>query len=567
VAVGAAASAAVGEWPAALVVLLLMRVAAAVEAFTGTTGREAIRALAALAPDTARVVDAVREREVPLSAVLPGDVVSVRPGERIPVDGEVVEGWARVDRSAVTGEALPHEARTGARVFAASLVHGGALRVRVTAPASESVFARMLRSVEAAEADRPAVHRAADRAAAWMLPVVLGTAILSFALTGRVTAAASVLVVACSCSLALAAPLAVTAAVAAGARRGVLVRGGRALEALARVDAVLVDKTGTLTAGRPRVTRVAALGGWTEAEVLGLAAAAERDSEHPLAQAVRDAARERGVTPHACDAFHALPGRGVRASVGGAEVTVGSAWLVPGVAAQAIEEVEREGAAAVLVARDGEPVGVIGMADAVRDEVPAALAELDALGMQFVEIVTGDASPAAAALAESLGVGVQAGLLPEEKLALVRSYQAQGYTVAMVGDGVNDAPALASAHVGVAMGSRASALAAESAGVVLLRDDWRLVPEAVRMARRAVRIIHLNLAGVLVYNAVGITLAAAGLISPVTAAALHLLPDLWVLGTSSMLLRGVGPAPPRAGLPHGRFRRSAPAVPAALHTP
>jgi Cu+-exporting ATPase len=571
VAIGAAASAAVGEWPAALVVLLLMRVAAAVEAFTGTAGREAIRALAALAPDAARVVDEDGDRQVPLAAVRTGDVVSVRPGERIPVDGEVVEGWARVDRSAVTGEALPQEARAGAQVFAASLVHGGALRIRVTAAVSDSVFARMLRSVETAEGDRPAVHRAADRAAAWMLPVVVAAAILSFAFTGRVTAAASVLVVACSCSIALAAPLAVTAAVAAGARRGVLVRGGRALEALARVNAVLVDKTGTLTAGQPRVTCVTPLAGWSENEVLGLAAAAERDSEHPLGEAVRTAARERGVAVHACDAFQALPGRGVKARVGGAEVTVGNAWLAGPAAAPAVEEIERTGATAVLVACEGTAVGVIGIRDEVRDEVPAALAELDALGMEFVEIVTGDASPAAAVLADSLGVECQAGLLPEEKRALVRSYQAQGYTVAMVGDGVNDAPALACAHVGIAMGTRASALASERAGVVLLRDDWRLVPQAVRLARRAVRVIHLNLAVVLAYNAVGISLAAAGFISPVAAAALHLLPDLWVLGTSSLLLRGAGPAPASAGTaPHGlrrgRFRRSAPAMPAALRT-
>jgi Cd2+/Zn2+-exporting ATPase/Cu+-exporting ATPase len=562
VGVGAAASAAVGEWPAALMVLLLMRVAAAVEAFTARSGREAIRALAALAPDTARVVDATGERDVPLAAVRAGDVVSVRPGERIPVDGEVVTGRALVDRSAVTGEVIPAETRPGAHVFAASIVHGGALRLRASGSAAESTFARMLRAVQGAEADRPDVHRVADRAAAWMLPVVVAAAIVSFLVTGRVTAAASVLVAACSCSIALAVPLAVTAAIAAGARRGVLVRGGRALEALARVDAILVDRTGTLTVGRPRVTRVTPLAGRTEDEVLELAAAAERDSEHPLAEAIRTAARARGLAPHAPSGFEALPGRGVRARVDGAEVRVGGASLVPGVAASALEEVERDGATAVLVARGGEPVGVIGVTDAARPEVPAALAELDALGMEFVEVVTGDASPAAGALAASLGLEHRGGILPEGKRSIVRAYQAQGFTVAMIGDGVNDAPALACAHVGIAMGPRASALAAETAGVVLMQDDWRLVPEAVRLARRARRVIHLNLAVVVAYNAVGITLAAAGLLSPVAAAALHLLPDLWVLATSSLLLRGVGPgraatAPARRALRglHGRPSR------------
>lgn len=536
--VGVLAALAVGQWATAAVVVFFMRVGDYAEGFTTERGRRALRDLAALAPQTARVERDGAEVVVPLAAVSPGEVVIVRPGERIPTDGEVVGGRATVDQAAITGESMPVDVGPGVQVYAATVATLGALRVRATAIGADTTFGRVIALVEEAEAHRADVQRLADRFAAWFLPVVGTIAALTFLLRRDPLATAAVLVVACSCSLALATPIAMLASVGAAARRGLLIKGGKYLEVLARADVLLIDKTGTLTLGKPQLTDIVPLNGLSDDDALGLAATVERYSEHPLAEAVRLAARERGLPPGEPEEFVAIPGEGVRARVGGAVTTLGNARLVPGAAAlPAVAALEGAGKTTLLLARDGEPVAVLAAADTVRPEVPAALVALRALGLKEIELLTGDNERVASALAAQLGIRYRAQLLPEDKIAIVRAYQARGHTVVMVGDGVNDAPALAQADVGVAMGGAGTAVAVEAAHLALLRDDWALVPDAFRIARRTMRTVRLNLAFTAVYNLVGLSLAAFGVLPPIAAAAAQSLPDLGILANSSRLLR------------------------------
>jgi P-type Cu+ transporter len=549
VSLGALAALLVGEWVTAVVVVVFMRVAEHVESFTASRGRSALRDLSALAPPQARVERGGAEVQVPVAEVRAGEVVVVRPGERIPVDGEVVGGHAAVDQAAITGEGLPVEAEPGTGVFAATLVHGGVLRIRAERVGADSTFGRVVRMVEEGEAHRAEVQRLADRFAVWYLPVVVAIALLTWLVRGDVLAMAAVLVVACSCAFALATPVAMIASIASGARQGLLVKGGRYLEALARADVLLLDKTGTLTLGRPRITDIVTLGGALEDEVLALAAAAERHSEHPLAEAVRAAAEERGLPAPASDDFEALPGLGVRARVAGATVEVGNRRLIAdvgadidgGAAAAALARLQGEGKSTLLVARDGVPLAVLGAADTLRPEVPAALAEARTLGIRHVEILSGDNASATRALADALGVAYRAELLPEEKIRIVEEYRALGHVVVMVGDGVNDALALRRADVGIAMGAAGTDVALEAAHLALMRDDWMLVPRALRIAKRTMGVVRLNIVYTVVYNVVGVSLAALGILPPILAAAGHSLPDLAILANSSRLLRQDAP--------------------------
>ncbi|MDQ7801356.1 MAG: cation-translocating P-type ATPase [Armatimonadota bacterium] len=533
--VGLVAAAAVGEWAAAAVVVFFMRVGEFVERFTTERAREAVAHLARLSPHTARVERDGAEVVVPADAVQAGEVVVVRPGEAVPVDGRVVEGTATVDQAAITGEPMPVDVHPGSEVFAASVVRAGYLRIRATAVGPQSTFGRVVRMVQEAERDRGPVQLAADRFSSWYLPVVAGVALLTFLLRKDLLAAAAVLVVACSCSFALATPVAVLASVGAAARRGVLVKGGRYLELLARADVVLVDKTGTLTVGRPEVVDVVALDGRRPDEVLALAASAEWYSEHPLGEAVRRAAQARQLDVIPPETFEALPGVGVRARVSGRQVTVGKPERTApdGPAGQ----LEQQGRTVVLVTVDGRAAGLLALADRPRPGVAQSLQQLAALGVKRVELLTGDSEAAARELAERLGIAWRARLLPEDKIEVVRRYQEEGHVVVMVGDGVNDAPALAQAHVGVAMGSAGTAVAAEAAHVVLLREDWSLVPQLFRLARRFMGTVWLNLLFTAAYNVAGLSLAAAGVLSPPLAAAAQSLPDVFILGNSSRLLR------------------------------
>lgn len=535
--VGAIAALAVGEWATAVVVVFFMRVGDYVERFTSERARRAVKNLTALAPQTARVERDGGEQTVPIGEVSLGTIVIVRPGERIPVDGEVVDGYATVDQATITGESLPVDVRPGTRVFATTIASLGSLRVCATRVGADTTFGRVIRLVEEAETHRGDVQRLADKFSAYYLPVVVTIAALTFIFRQDALATAAVLVVACSCSFALATPIAMLASIGAGAKRGLLIKGGRYLETLARADVLLVDKTGTLTLGQPQITDIRPLNGVAPAELLRLAATAERDSEHPLAEAVRQAARAQGVAMGAPAHFAAVPGQGVRAEVDGHIIQVGSPRLLASQAGAVGVDLEAQGKTLLLVMRDDVPVGVLAAADTPRPEVPAALAAARRQGIRHIELLTGDNERTAAILAAQIGIGYRANLLPEEKIAVVKEYQARGHTVVMVGDGVNDAPALAQADIGIAMGAAGTDIAMEAAHVVLMRDDWMRVPEVLRIARRTMGVVRLNIGLTAVYNLAGLTLAALGFLPPILAAAAQSIPDLGILANSSRLLR------------------------------
>ncbi len=535
---GVIAALVVGQWATAVVVVFFMRVGDYTERFTTERARRAVKDLTALAPQIARVARGSQEVEVPIAEVQVGDTVIVRPGEKIPVDGDVLDGQATIDQAAITGESMPVEAGPGASVYAATVARLGHLRVRTTHIGADTTFGHVIKLVEEAEAHRAEVQRIADKFSAYYLPIVACIATLTFLISRNPLSTAAVLLVACSCSFALATPIAMLASIGAGAKRGLLIKGGKYLELLARADVLLIDKTGTLTLGKPQVTDVIALNGLPDSEILALAASAERYSEHPLADAVRAAARERDLLLSEPHDFEAIPGMGVRASVKGSRVTVGNRRMIPEtVALSGATELEAQGKTLLFIARDGEPVGVLAAADTLRPEVPSALADVRTLGVRQIELLTGDNERTAAALAERLGVRYRASLLPEDKIRIVKEYQAQGHTVVMVGDGVNDAPALAQADVGIAMGAAGTDVAIEAAHVALMREDWTLVPDVFRIAHRTMRIVKMNLIFTTLYNVVGLSLAAFGFLPPILAAAAQSLPDLGILGNSSRLLR------------------------------
>ncbi len=532
--IGALAALLVGAWPTAAVVVFFMRVGDFVERFTTEQARSALRGLSRLMPRTARVERAGDLVEVPAEAVQPGEVVLVRPGERVPVDGEVLEGMATLDTSALTGESMPTEVGPGNAVLAASLVRQGYLRLKVARTGAATTFGRILHLVETAEANRSTTERLADRFSAYYLPVVATVALGTYLLRGDVMATVAVLVVACSCAFALATPVAVLAAVGAAARQGIVIKGGRYLEALARADVVLIDKTGTLTLGRPRLTDLVPLDGRSPDALLALAVAAEYASEHPLAEAIREAARTRGLPLRRPDEARPLPGIGIEARLDGHRVR-----LQRFSASDAFPEAVRlaaEGKTLILMEVDGRPAALLAAADTERPGLRASLDALRSLGIRHLELLTGDHPRAAEPLAHRLDLRCRAGLLPDDKIRIVREYQARGHTVVMIGDGVNDAPALMQADVGIAMGSGTD-VALETAAIVLLRDDWHQLPALFRLARRTRRTIAVNLGFTALYNLIGLTLAALGYLPPVLAAAAQSLPDLGILGNSARLLR------------------------------
>lgn len=577
--VGVIAAILVGEWATAAVIVFLMRAGDYAERFTTERARRAVKDLTTMAPQTARIERDGQEIQVDVAAVQVGDIVVVRPGEKIPVDGQVVTGHATIDQSAITGESMPVDATTGSKVFAVTIANLGSLRVQATHVGSDTTFGRVIKLVEMAEAHRGDVQRMADKFSAYYLPIVAAIAALTFLIRRDPLATAAVLVVACSCSFALATPIAMLASIGAGARRGLLIKGGKYLETLNRADTLLIDKTGTLTMGKPQITHVIAANGnqasWERVSleegeplpaphlaVLELAASAEHYSEHPVAEAVRQAARERSLHQYQPADFVTLPGMGIQARINGNLISVGNRRMLAelvreqdapaadftGTLNAQADWLEAQGKTVLFVAQDGSLAGLLAAADTLRPEVPQAISALMELGIQQVELLTGDNQKTAVALVESLTTYRQNGkalpklryradLLPEDKIAIVKEYQAAGHIVIMVGDGVNDAPALAQADVGVAMGAAGTDIAIEAAHIALMREDWELVPEVLRIAKRTMRVVKMNIAFTAVYNLLGLSLAAMGFLPPIFAAAAQSIPDLGILANSSRLLR------------------------------
>jgi Cu+-exporting ATPase len=550
---GVIAAIAVGQWATAAVVAFFMRVGDYVESFTTEQARKAVKDLTALAPQTARLVKDGIEIEVPVEQVQVGEIVIIRPGEQIPVDGEVTAGQATIDQATITGESMPIEAGPGTRVYAATIATLGSLRVRATHVGSDSTYGRVIKMVEEAEGNRGDIQRLADKFSAYYLPVVMGIALLTFLIRRDPLATAAVLVVACSCAFALATPIAMLASVGAGAKKGVLIKGGKYLEILPNADVLLIDKTGTLTLGKPSITDILPFGNEhsnggssnqveAQSRMLALAASAERYSEHPLAEAIRQAASLRAIPLTELDNFESLPGMGIKASLNGDTIAVGNRKLIEEITGQAVEaaeisQLEAQGKSLLYIARNWYVLGVMAAADELRPEVPQALQATRSLGVKHIELLTGDNQESAATLANELGVPFRAELLPEDKIGVVKKYQADGHVVIMVGDGINDAPALAQADVGIAMGAAGHGVAMEAAHVILMREDWSLIPQVLNIAQRTTRVVKGNILFTLVYNFVGLSLAALGYLPPIFAAAAQSIPDLAILANSSRLLR------------------------------
>jgi Cd2+/Zn2+-exporting ATPase/Cu+-exporting ATPase len=535
---------AIRDYSAAALIVFFMRLADFLDTFTTSKSRQAIKHLIQLSPETARVEKNGEVVEVDIDVVKLGDVVSVKPGERIPVDGVVISGHSSVNQASITGESLPVEKIEGDDVFAATINERGILRIRTERVGADTTFGRIIKLVEEAEAAKAPVQKFADRVTAYYIPVVLVLAGITYLIGRDPVATVAVLVVACSCAIAMATPVAVLASVGSAARSGVLIKGGLALEALARVDTVVMDKTGTITFGKPMVTDVISLNGLPEEEILRIAASIERYSEHPLAAAIIERAGKKCLIAEPPEHFEAVAGEGIITRWNGRNLSLGNRKLMEsrgvafsGAALEQAVALESAGKTTILLAEETRPLGLIAVADTLREEVPRALAALKKLGISNLLLLTGDNRRVASALAETLGVDYEAELLPEHKIQKVKELQVVGHRVAMVGDGINDAPALAQADVGIAMGAAGTDIAIEAAQVALMRDDWRLVPEAIRIGRRTFATIQQNLAFALLYNVVGVGLAAIGWLPPVWSAAAQSLPDVVIMLNSSRLLK------------------------------
>ncbi len=535
---GVAASLLIGEWPTAGVLVFMMYIGNYVESFTADRSRKAIKSLTVLIPETARVERDGVEINTPIAQVVVGDIVVVRPGEKLSVDGKVISGSATVDQAALTGESMPAEVGPGNHVYAATLLIAGSVRLEATHTGRETAFGKVVHLVEEAESQKGSIQKFADKFSGYYLPVVSGIALLTLVFSRDVNAAVAVLAVACSCSIALATPIAMMASIGAAAKQGMMIKGGIVLETLARVDTLLIDKTGTLTMGKPKLVDIVPLNGSNENEILRFAASAERYSEHPLATALKVGAHEKGIQLLNPQDFQNQVGIGLTASVEGHLIRVGGSKVLNGTPKPEIVAIlEAQGRTILFVFCDEKLIGVLGAADTMREDVLPAMERLKELGIQNIEILTGDNAFSAGEIAKALGVKYRADLLPEDKIRIVKEYQKQGSKVVMIGDGINDAPALAQAEVGIALASSGSDIALEAADIAILREDWLLVPEALAIAKRTMRVVRGNLLFSGAYNLIGITLAAFGFLPPALAATMQIIPDLGILGNSSRLLR------------------------------
>ncbi len=545
---------------AAAVILVLVLVGQVMELAARERTGDAIRALLDLAPKTARRLKEGAEEDVPLDEVASGDILRVRPGESVPVDGVVTEGRSSVDESMITGEPVPVEKTQGEPVTGGTLNKTGSFLMRAESVGSETTLSRIVEMVSKAQRSRAPIQAMADRVAAWFVPAVVAVAVLAFlawvvfgpspALSYAFVAAVSVLIIACPCALGLATPMSIMVATGRGAQAGVLIRDAEALERFSKVGVLVVDKTGTLTEGRPTLTDAEPAEGMDKTELLAFAAALERGSEHPLAEAITAGARDAGAPEREASDFEAVTGKGVTGRIGGQRALLGNAALMAdegvdlGPLKDRASALQREGKTAMFVAVDGRAAGLVAVADRVKDSTPEAIRALHDAGLRIV-MATGDAKATAEAVARELNIDeVHAEVSPEDKHALIEKLRREGLSVAMAGDGVNDAPALAAADVGIAMGTGAD-VAMESAGITLVKGDLGGIVRARHLAEATMRNIRQNLFFAFVYNTAGVPLAAGILypffgilLSPIVAAAAMSLSSVSVIG-NALRLRGV----------------------------
>ncbi|MFW5933856.1 MAG: heavy metal translocating P-type ATPase [Actinomycetota bacterium] len=548
----------IGEYWEAAAVTFLFAIGHALETATLNRTRAALAELVAVAPDVAIVLRDGDQVELPAAEVATGELVLVKNGGKVPVDGEVVAGIGALDEASITGESIPVEKAPGDQVFAGTIASSGFLQIRATGVGSDTTLARIIHRVEEAQDAKARTQRFMDRFSAWYTPGIIALALIVGVLTGDVVLGLTLLVIGCPGALVISIPVSIVAGIGRAARDGILIRGGEYLESSARITAVALDKTGTLTLGQPRLTEVEVLDPQVDrSTVLGWAAQAEAGSEHPLARPILDAASASGVrVPGLPEHTEPAPGEGIAATVAGRRILVGNRTLLDRYAvadtvgaAAAAGQLAAAGRTPMIVAVDDRVLGVLAVADEVRADAARMIAGLHRVGVETVVMLTGDAQQVAEAVGGEVGIDeVAAGLLPEDKLTVVARLQAEGHTVAMVGDGVNDAPALATADIGVAMGAAGSAVAVETADIALMRDDLLALPQALAHARRTVRNMRQNivialatvaflLAGVLLG---GVTMAIGMLV--------HEASVLTVIANAMRLLRRRAPAvdpPPR----------------------
>jgi len=529
---------AIGEFFTALVITVFVLAAEVLEGLTVGRGRRAIQDLIDFLPRTVSVRRNREVFEIPAENLQLGDTVVVKPGGRIPVDGLVLGGRSFVEQAAITGEAMPIEKLPGDPVYAGTINQSGALEVEAQKLGRDTTFGRIIEAVERAEKSRAPIQKTADRLAGYLVYFALGAAVLTFFITHNVRSTISVVIVAGACGIAAGTPLAILAAIGRAARHGAIVKGGLYLETLAAVDTVLLDKTGTLTFGTPQIREVVSNDGFALHEIIAAASIAERKSEHPLAKAIMARAAELAVPVAEPDEFSYTPGRGVRVTYGGEEILVGSRTLLMERAVKGIPPVNGDGQSGVSevhVARGGQMLGTIRIADVLRPEAKSAVAAMREMGLKTV-LLSGDAQGVTTLVGRELGVDEAVGeLLPDQKARWVSDLRGKSRKVAMVGDGINDAPALVEANVGIAMGSGTD-VARESADVILIGSDLSKFVETVRLARRCRGIIMQNFVGTLVVDSIGVGMAAFGFLNPLVAAFIHVSSEMAFILNSTRLL-------------------------------
>lgn len=542
----------IGQFFTALVIAFFVLFAELVEGYTVGGGRRAIQNLIDALPRKVIVRREGRELELATEQIASGEVIIVRPGERVPADGTVKKGHSFVDQSSITGEPLPVEKVVGSKVFAGTINKDGVLELQVERIGRDTTFGKIVEIVEQAERSKAPVQRIADRLAAGLVYFAFGAAILTLLVTRNLTSTISVIIVAGACGVAAGTPLAILAGIGSAARRGIIIKGGLYLEQLSQIDTVVLDKTGTLTLGVPEVTSVTAFNGAIEAEVLQTAAIAEQHSEHPLGEAIVRCARQRNLPLRKYTNLNYMPGKGLACEDNGSEILVGSRALfeerrlsLPAELLSVSATADTAGQTIVLVGKDKQILGTVALADQLRAEAKQAVNDLKQAGYHIV-LMTGDTSNSAKTIGNELGVHETMGdLLPHQKLQRIRELLAGGHKVVMVGDGVNDAPALAEATVGVAMG-QGTDVALETADVTLMTSDLSRLVEVLTISRRCYRVILFNFWGTILVDTIGIILAFCGLLAPIIAALIHIGSELAFILNSARLFRMSPRLPPQA---------------------
>lgn len=538
------ASVAIGEYLAGGTVVFIILTGTYLEDFILDKTRGAIKKLIEMMPITARVLKDGKESEVDVKQVEINDIVLVKPGEKIPVDGKVVYGYSAVDQSAITGESMPVDKVQGNLVFAGTFNQSGALKIKTEKVAEDTTLSHMIHMVEEAQEKKAPIQNIADRFTTYFLPAILILSGAVYIFSGSLIRAVTILLVACPCALALAVPIAVVGAIGNAGRRGILIKGGTFVERLQNADTVVFDKTGTLTYGKPKITDVVCLNNNRTKDVLEAAAIAEKFSEHPLARAILDKANEDGIAATDPEKFEATLGKGVIAQHRGQTILVGTVELmedkeitVADEHLKTIKNLENKGATVLLVARDSKLIGLIAVSDAVKDGLSEEIASLRTLGMKRIAMLSGDNRIVSEAVADSLGIKeIASDLLPEEKVSYVDRLKKDGHVVVMVGDGVNDAPALACADIGMAMGTAGTDVAIEAADVALLGDDLSKVRYTISLSRKAFQKMRANIVFAIIWNVIGLSLASLGYLTPIFGAILQEAGCISVVINSSLLL-------------------------------